>query len=157
MNFGEQICCALSDKMSFDFFCPIWSHVNENETKIRKNPKFEISPIFIQLWYRPFLEVCMIFFQRICYVLSEEMSFEGFFPMWSHVNENEKKNREKSKMQNFEKKKWSGDMVNKYLSTKFGINLLDRFRENGFYGRTDGRMDARVTTVALLCSSTKQS
>ncbi len=45
-------------------------------------------------------------------------------------------------MQNFEKQKnWSGDMVKRYLSTKFGINLLDRFGENGFYGRTtdDGR------------------
>ena len=30
-------------------------------------------------------------------------------------------------MQNFEKKKWSGDMVKRYLSTKFGINLLDGF------------------------------
>ena len=30
-------------------------------------------------------------------------------------------------MQNFEnrKKKWSGNMVKRYLSTKFGINLLD--------------------------------
>ncbi len=54
-------------------------------------------------------------------------------------------------------------MVKRYLSTKFGINLLDAFWENGFYGRTDGRrtdgrkMDAHVTTVALLYSSTKQS
>ncbi len=32
-------------------------------------------------------------------------------------------------MQNFEKqnKIWSGDMVKRYLSTKFGINMLDRF------------------------------
>ncbi len=30
-------------------------------------------------------------------------------------------------------------MVKRYLSTKFGINLLDWFWENGFYGRTDGR------------------
>ncbi len=32
-------------------------------------------------------------------------------------------------------------MVKRYLSTKFGINLLDRFGENGFYGRMtdDGR------------------
>ncbi len=28
-------------------------------------------------------------------------------------------------------------MVDSYLSTKFGINLLDRFWENAFYGRTD--------------------
>ncbi len=32
-------------------------------------------------------------------------------------------------------------MVNRYLSTKFGINLHDMFWENGFYGRTDdGRL-----------------
>ncbi len=30
-------------------------------------------------------------------------------------------------------------MVDSYLSTKFGINLLDGFWENAFYGRTDGR------------------
>ncbi len=50
MNFWEQICCALSDKMSLEVFSPIWSHVNENEKKIGKNPKTEISPIFIRLW-----------------------------------------------------------------------------------------------------------
>ncbi len=42
-------------------------------------------------------------------------------------------------------------MADRCLSVKFGVNPLDSFR--------DGRrtMDARVTTVALLCSSTKQS
>ncbi len=52
-------------------------------------------------------------------------------------------------------------MVDRYLSVTFGVNPLDGFRENDVYGRrTDGRRrttDARVTTVALLCSSTKQS
>ncbi len=57
-------------------------------------------------------------------------------------------------------------MVDRYLSVKFGVNPLDGFREN-VYGWTDGwtdgrtddgrTTDARVTTVALLCSSTKQS
>ncbi len=51
---------------------------------------------------------------------------------------------------------------NRYLSPKFGINSFSGIRENDVYGRrtTDGRRrttDARVTTVALLCSSTKQS
>ncbi len=36
-------------------------------------------------------------------------------------------------------KKWSGDMVDKYMSVTFGVNLLDSFRENDVYGRTDGR------------------
>ncbi len=31
-------------------------------------------------------------------------------------------------------------MAKKYLSTKFGIDLLDGFWENGFYGRTDSRV-----------------
>ena len=51
-------------------------------------------------------------------------------------------------------------MADRYLSVKFGVNPLDGFRENDVYGRrTDGRTttDARVTTVALVCSSTKQS
>ena len=38
----------------------------------------------------------------ICYVISEEI-FEVFSPIWSHVNETEKKIVKKSKMQNFEK------------------------------------------------------
>ncbi len=32
-EFWGQICCVLSDKMSFEDFSPIWSHVNENEKK----------------------------------------------------------------------------------------------------------------------------
>ncbi len=46
----------------------------------------------------------------------------------------------------------SGDMIDSYLSPKFGFNPLDGFSESDVYGRTT---DARVTTVALLCSSTK--
>ncbi len=45
-------------------------------------------------------------------------------------------------------------MVNRYMSVKFGVKPLGGFRENDVYGRTT---DARVTTVALLCSSTKHS
>ncbi len=50
MNFREQIWCVVSEEMSFETFTPIWSHVNENEKKIGKNPKFEISQFFEQLW-----------------------------------------------------------------------------------------------------------
>ncbi len=35
------------------------------------------------------------------------------------------------------KKEWSGDMVDRYLSVKFGVNPLYGFRENDVYGRTD--------------------
>ncbi len=45
-------------------------------------------------------------------------------------------------------------MVDRYLSPKFGINSFSGIRENDVYGRTT---EARVTRVALLCSSTKQS
>ncbi len=31
------------------------------------------------------------FFEWICNVISEEMSFDLFSPIWSHVNKNEKK------------------------------------------------------------------
>ena len=72
----------------------------------------------------------MNFWKQICWAVSDKIWFEVFSPIWSHVNENEKKivKKKKSKLQNFEKeKKWSGDMVKRYFSTKFGINLLDRF------------------------------
>ncbi len=44
-------------------------------------------------------------------------------------------------MQNFEEKKWSGDMVKRCLSTKVGINLPDGGSEKtGFMDEgTDGR------------------
>ncbi len=34
------------------------------------------------------------------------------------------------------KKQLPGYMVDRYLSTKFGINMLDGFSENAFYRRT---------------------
>ncbi len=48
-------------------------------------------------------------------------------------------------------------MVDGYLSTKFGIDSLDGFWENAFYGRwTDGRTtDARATALALLTQSSR--
>ncbi len=81
------------------------------------------------------------------------MSFEIFTPIWSYVNENEKKIAKNQKFKIL-KKKWSGDMVDRYLSQKFGVNPLDGFRENDVHGRTT---DAHVMAVALLCSSTKQT
>ncbi len=59
-------------------------------------------------------------------------------------------------------------MVDRYLSTKFSFSGIRDFhsmvsfhsfsgiRENDVYGRTTDD-DGRRTTVALLCSSTKQS
>ncbi len=74
------------------------------------------------------------------------MSFEIFSPIRSHVNENEKKkkNRIKSKIKILKNKetKWSGDMVDMYLSPRYGVDSFSGIRENGVYGRTttdDGR------------------
>ena len=62
-----------------------------------------------------------MYFQRRCRL--------KFFLPYGPMLTKTKKNRKKSKMQNFEKqqKKWSGDMLKGYLSTKVGINLLDGF------------------------------
>ena len=43
-------------------------------------------------------------------------------------------------------------MVDSYLSAKFGIDLLDGFSENAFYGR---RTDARATALALRTQSSR--
>ncbi len=81
------------------------------------------------------------------------MSFEiEFFPpIWPHVKGNENKCL---------KKEYKLKLKNIYIVCKyggqvpihlFGINLLGGFREKVFF-----LTDARVT-IALLCSSTKQS
>ena len=43
MNFGEQIWCTLSDKMSFELFSAIWSHINGNEKKLAKIQNLEFT------------------------------------------------------------------------------------------------------------------
>ena len=45
MDFWVQICCVLSDKLSFEVFSPMWSHVNENEKKIISNQKCKVLKI----------------------------------------------------------------------------------------------------------------
>ena len=49
-----------------------------------------------------------------------------------------------------------GDMVDKYLSPKFGVNPLDGFRENDVYERTDDG-DPRHDSRSSFFSITKQS
>ena len=56
---------------------------------------------------------------------------EMFAPIWSRVNEKEKK-IVKIKKKLWKTKKRSGDMVARYSFPKFGINSLDGFWENGF-------------------------
>ncbi len=82
----------------------------------------------------------------------KNLKFHNFyFYMAPYVDENGKKNHKKM---NFEKqKKWSGDTVPRYHSTKFGVNLLSK--KMAF---TDGRSTGTfMKTVGLLCSSSKQS
>ena len=103
--------------MSFEFFSPIWSHVNENEKKkMVKNPKFGILKTLVQTLQRSMRD-----FLGMNLLCTFRDVFEVFSPITPH-------NREKTKMQNNnETKKWSGEMVKRYLSTKFGIHLLDGF------------------------------
>ncbi len=51
---------------------------------------------------------------------------------------------------NFEENK--GDIMERYLFTKFGVNPLDGFPENGFNGMTVG-----CVTLDLMYSYIKQS
>ncbi len=64
----------------------------------------------------------MIFGSESDVHFQRRMSFEMFSPIWSHiVNEKEKKIVKKIKFDK-QKKNWSGDMVDRYLSPKFGVN-----------------------------------
>ena len=66
------------------------------------------------------------------------MSFEVFSLIWSHVNEM-KKYIYKNQKCKILKKKRSGDIVKRYLSTKFGINFVTCSEKTDF--TDDGRMD----------------
>ncbi len=49
MNSVEQIWCFLSE-MLFEIFTSMGSHDNKNEKQFGKNPKFDISKFYEQLW-----------------------------------------------------------------------------------------------------------
>ena len=73
----------------------------------------------------------------MCCVLSEDMSFETFSPICSHINENEtkivKKNIQKNKIlknKMINMTNIPGDMINRYLSPSFDVNLLAGIRED---------------------------
>ncbi len=82
--------------------------------------------------------------------VKDEVSFERFTPICKKIIKNKEFEILKNKTKNN-----SGDMVDRYLSPKFGVNRLDGFRENDVYGRTT-TTDARATTVALLCRAKKE-
>lgn len=72
--------------------------------------------------------------------------FEKCTLIWFHLNKNGQKVVKNQRIRSL-KKKWPVEMVEKFLSNKFGVNPLDGFRENEYYTQT---ADARVTTVVLL-------
>ncbi len=94
-----------------------------NGHKKNNLPKIEISQFFIQLWQRPFLGICLNFWEQICRVLSDKM-FEVFSPKWPHVNENDKKKRN---WQNYTLYNCGRDSPYKYAWMN-GVNLLCTFR-----------------------------
>ena len=66
------------------------------------------------------------------------MSFEFFLPYDAMLMET--KTIRAKRIKNSENPQtWSGDMVDRCLSPKFGVNPPDGFQENDVYGRTDGR------------------
>ncbi len=80
--------------------------------------------------------------------------FEKCTLIWFHLNKNGQKVVKNQRIRSL-KKKWPVEMVEKFLSNKFGVNPLDGFRENEYYTQT---ADARVTTHSSpACSRTKQS
>ncbi len=91
------------------FFSPIWSYVNEDEKKKKKSVKIQ-NLKFRKSFYNfgtdpPYKYACFFFFfgVNLCYVISEEMSFEVFSP-YGPMLTNTKNIRKKSKMQNFPKR-----------------------------------------------------
>ncbi len=110
---------------------PIDSHVKHPRKKrtkeIAKNPKFKISQFFIQLWL-PLTRSMHDFLGANLFCVFRQDVFEVFSPIWSHVNENEKK-WQKSKIRNF---------ANHYTTLvetvsrgmhELGMNLLCTFRD----------------------------
>ncbi len=108
-------------QMSFEVYSPIGPLLTKTK-KNGKNPKFKISPIFIQLLVET-LPRRMHFLKWICYVFFWGRCCLKFFlpcgPMFTKTKTI--------------RKQWSGNMVKRYLSTKFHlstkfcVNLLCAF------------------------------
>ncbi len=70
----------------------------------------------------------MIVWEKICCALSDQTSFEVFSPIWSHVNENEKK-CQKSNIWNFASLYTTlADTLSRSMHEFLGVNLLCTFR-----------------------------
>ena len=99
--------------------------------------------------YIAMYDKCMLQGQSHPMYVSCRLKF--FTHVWSQVNENEKRI---VKTQTFEKRDWSGDMVDKNgVNSRF---LRKRVLRTDKRRTDEGRTDACVT-LALLCSSTKES
>ena len=51
MNFWEQICCVLSDKMSLKLFSPIWSIYSHTMIECRVSLFLVIGQVFKKMWH----------------------------------------------------------------------------------------------------------
>ena len=88
-EFLEQICCALSDKMSFELFSPIWSHVNEKKKKWQKSKIWIFANLYttvVETLPRSMHEcsgvdledvVWSFFSSALCYCTAELLSSRG--------------------------------------------------------------------------------
>ncbi len=92
---GAKLLCTFRQNVVWSFFSPYGPMLTKTKKKLSK--------VQILIWYRPSLEA-LTFWEWICYVLSEEMSFEVFPPYNNMLTKTKKKIVIKSKMQNFEKK-----------------------------------------------------
>ncbi len=150
MDIGEQICWALSDKTLF-VFSPIWSHVNEK--KWQKSKLWDFANLYTKTLVEtpPPLEICMIFlWMNLTCTFRGDVVWSYFLPYGFMLTKTKKKILKKIKMQNGLEIQWKGTFpLNLALICLMGSEKM---------GFMDGRTtDARVTTVALLCSSVKQS
>ena len=111
---------------------PIDSHVKHPRKKrtkeIAKNPKFKISQFFIQLWL-PLTRSMHDFLGANLFCVFRQDVFEVFSPIWSHVNENEKKKWQKSKIWNFTIL-WATlvETLPRSMHDFLGVNVMCTFR-----------------------------
>ncbi len=134
MDFGKQMRRVLSKEISFETFTPIWSYVNESEKQFLKIQNLKFHNSLNKFGRDHHKEYAWIFgsesvtyFQRICRLI-----FLLYGP----------KIRKKSKcykMLKTKQKQSSGNMVERYHTTKYLVAIyLPVSEKTGF---TDGRMD----------------
>ena len=98
MNFWEQIYCALSDKMSLEFFSLIWSHVNEKEKKIANKRPRNLDALLGHLLVKRILVMYKLIsyyknpwiFKSKVHTRSSKLEMHRMTPIWTWTLNNEK-------------------------------------------------------------------